>query len=161
MEFNITKLLRDFRYFNPMTGEIYPKAYLYRRIVQAKLFIDQNFRKKINLEEIAEEASFSRFHFIRLFRLAYGETPHQYLISLRMHEAERLMEDSSLRIQDICFEIGFESVGSFTSQFKKLQGKSPRVRQKEIFERTRIISVMPLKTIPGCFAEKQFSRRSS
>src|SRR5882762_7869665 len=106
----------------------YPKAYLYRRIVQAKLFIDAHFREKINLDEIAEEASFSRFHFIRLFRLAYGNTPHQYLMSKRMHEAEKLMEDPGLKIRDICFEIGFESVGTFTTLFTKVYGKSPKLK---------------------------------
>ncbi|HZY78500.1 MAG TPA: AraC family transcriptional regulator [Cyclobacteriaceae bacterium] len=140
---------------------MYPKAYLYRRIVQAKLFIDQNFRKNINLDEIAEEASFSRFHFIRLFRKAYGDTPHQYLLSLRMREAEKLMEDPDLRIQDICFEIGFESVTTFTSAFSRLFGKSPKAYQNDILERKRLTLQEPLKTIPGCFAEKQFSRRAS
>jgi AraC-like DNA-binding protein len=136
----------------------YPKAYLYRRIVQAKLFIDKHFREKINIEEIAEEASFSRFHFIRLFRHAYGDTPHQYMMSLRMLEAERLMSDPTLRIRDICFEIGFESVGTFTTQFSKVYGKTPKVRQKEIQEKNRIIVEEPLRTVPNCFAEKQFSR---
>ncbi|HMJ71344.1 MAG TPA: AraC family transcriptional regulator [Cyclobacteriaceae bacterium] len=130
----------------------YPKAYLYRRIVQAKLFIDEHFREKINLDEIAEEASFSRFHFIRLFRVAYGNTPHQYMMSLRMREAEKLMEDAGLRIQDICLEIGFESVGTFTTQFTKIHGMSPRTRQKAILERKRISFKEPLRTIPNCFA---------
>ena len=136
----------------------YPKTYLYRRIVQAKLFIDQHFREKINLDEIAEEASFSRFHFIRLFRQAYGDTPHQYMVSLRMQEAERLMANPGLKIQDICFEIGFESVGTFTTQFRKARGKTPKARQKEILEKKRINNEEPLRSIPGCFAEKQFSR---
>ena len=136
----------------------YPKAYLYRRIVQAKLFIDKHFRKKVNIDEIAEEASFSRFHFIRLFRQAYGDTPHQYMMRLRMLEAEKLMTNPNLKIQDICFEIGFESVGTFTTQFTKLYGKTPKARQKEILEKKRIVVEEPLRTVPNCFAEKQFSR---
>jgi AraC-like DNA-binding protein len=136
----------------------YPKAYLYRRIVQAKLFIDKHFREKINIDDIAEEASFSRFHFIRLFRQAYGDTPHQYLVSLRMLEAEKLMANPNLKIQDICLEIGFESVGTFTTQFTKIHGKAPKARQKEILEKKRIIFEEPLKTVPNCFAEKQFPR---
>jgi AraC-like DNA-binding protein len=139
----------------------YPKAYLYRRIVQAKLFIDKHFREKINLDEIAEEASFSRFHFIRLFKLAYGDTPHQYMMFLRMREAEQLMENPELKIQDICFEIGFESVGTFTTQFTKVFGKTPKARRKEILEKKKIIIEQPLRTVPNCFAEKQFSRSSS
>src|ERR1051325_6509205 len=130
-----------------LTFEImeYPKAYLYRRIVQAKLFIDKHFREKINIDEIAGEASFSRFHFIRLFRQAYGNTPHQYMMTLRMLEAEKLMTNPALKIQDICFEIGFGSVGSFTTQFTKVYGKTPKARQKEILEKERLTSEEPLK----------------
>lgn len=139
----------------------YPKAYLYRRIVQAKLFIDKHFREKINIDEIAGEASFSRFHFIRLFRQAYGYTPHQYMTSLRMMEAEKLMADPRRKIQDICFEIGFESVGTFTTQFTRLFGNTPKSHQKAILEKKRLTSEEPLKTIPGCFAKKQFSRSAA
>jgi AraC-like DNA-binding protein len=139
-------------------SDTYPRAYLYRRIVQAKLFIDQHFREKVNLDEIAGEASFSRFHFIRLFKESYGHTPHQYLISLRLREAEKLMEQPGLRIQDICFEIGFESVGTFTTLFRKTFGQSPKNHQVEILRRKKLASEEPLKTIPNCFAEKQFSR---
>jgi AraC-like DNA-binding protein len=136
----------------------YPKTYLYRRIVQAKLFIDGHFREKINLDEIAEEASFSRFHFIRLFKEAYGSTPHQYLVWVRLKEAEKLMTNAKLKIQDICFGIGFESVGTFTTLFSKVYGKTPKARQKEILEKKRISIEEPLRTIPNCFVEKQFSR---
>lgn len=139
----------------------YPKAYLYRRIVQAKLFIDVHFREKINLDEIAEEASFSRFHFIRLFRDAYGLTPHQYMISLRLREAEKLMSNPALKIQDVCFGIGFESVSTFTTLFTKVHGKTPKARQKEILEKKRISSEEPLRAIPNCFVEKQFSRSAA
>jgi AraC-like DNA-binding protein len=143
-----------------MSSDSYPKAYLYRRIVQAKLFIDRNFREKINLDDIADEASFSRFHFIRLFRDAYGHTPHQYQLSLRMREAEKLMEVPAMRIQEICYEVGFESVTTFTSHFTRVFGKSPKARRKDILEKKRLVSHEPLRTIPGCFAEKQFSRRT-
>ncbi len=133
----------------------FPRAYLYRRIVKAKLFIDSNFREKINLDEIAEEASFSRFHFIRLFKESYGSTPHQYLISLRLNEAEKLMQNPDLRIYDICLAVGFESVGTFTTLFRKVYGISPGARQNEIIRKNSQPSV---SKIPGCFAEKQFSR---
>lgn len=140
---------------------MYPKAYLYRRIVQAKLFIDEHFREKINIDDIAGEASFSRFHFIRLFKEAYGRTPHQYLVSLRMREAQKLMSNAEKKIQDICFEIGFESVGTFTTQFSRMYKMTPGARQKEIIEKNRMSREEPRKTIPNCFLEKQFSRSTA
>lgn len=70
---------------------IYPKQYLYKRIVQAKLFIDANFVENINLNNISYEAIFSKFHFIRLFKKIYGKTPHQYLKSVRIEKAMEFM----------------------------------------------------------------------
>ena len=56
----------------------YQKAYLYRQIVQAKLYIDQHYAENIDVQNIAYQAHFSKFHFLRLFKSIYGKTPHQY-----------------------------------------------------------------------------------
>ncbi len=74
-----------------MTLEQYPKAYLYRRIVQAKLFIDSNYTDNIDLDNISDEAYFSKFHFTRLFKKIYGRTPHQYLTFVRIEKAMLLL----------------------------------------------------------------------
>jgi AraC-like DNA-binding protein len=68
--------------------ENFPKIYLYKRIVQAKLFIDARFSDNIDLHNIADEACFSKFHFIRLFKTVYGKTPHQYLKQVRIENAK-------------------------------------------------------------------------
>src|SRR4030095_12331487 len=133
----------------------YPRLYLYRRIVQAKLFMDNHYSEKINLNHIAGEAYFSRFHFIRLFRHAYDKTPHQYLISLRIEKAKDLLKDSRLSISDICFEVGFESVGSFTSLFKRYTGLTPTQYRQAVQERLDTIKTQPLHVVPGCFAKSK------
>jgi AraC-like DNA-binding protein len=120
----------------PVT-ESYPRVYLYRRIVQAKLFIDQHFREKINLDTIAGEAYFSQFHFIRLFKMAYQKTPHQYLIFVRIEHAKELLKNDHLSIAEICFAVGFESAGSFTLLFKRLTGLSPSQYRQQELERCR------------------------
>ena len=61
-----------------MQTDQYPKVYLYKRIVQAKLFIDNNYFKNIDLDNISDEANFSKFHFMRLFKNAYGKTYFSY-----------------------------------------------------------------------------------
>src|SRR5882724_4456031 len=76
--------------------EAYPKVYLYKRIVQAKMFIDQNYARTINLNDIADEAIFSKFHFIRQFKQIYGKTPHQYLVSVRIAQAKYLLNNSEI-----------------------------------------------------------------
>ena len=66
--------------------EHYPKIYLVRRVVQAKLFIDEHYAERLDLDNISDEACFSKFHFIRLFRNIYGKTPHQYLTTVRIEK---------------------------------------------------------------------------
>src|SRR5687767_6837679 len=100
-----------------MTIDQYPGIYLYRRIVQAKLFIDQNFSNDIDLDNIADEAYFSKFHFIRLFKKIYGKTPHQYLISVRIEQAKLLLK-KQMQVSEVCMSIGFNSISSFTGLFK-------------------------------------------
>lgn len=126
--------------------------YLYRRVVQAKLFIDSNYMEQIDLDNIAEEASFSKFHFIRLFKSIYGKTPHQYLTHRRIEKAKDLLKEG-LPVTDVCFSVGFESIGSFSSLFRKQVGMSPSayaLQQQQLKDRVR---EAPLHYIPGCFAE--------
>src|SRR5471030_2523938 len=98
--------------------EPYPKVYMYRRIVYAKLFIDTHFAEKIDLHNIAEEAFFSKFHFIRLFNDIYKKTPYQYLSFIRIEKAKQLLK-SGQPVAPVCYAVGFESVSSFTSLFKR------------------------------------------
>lgn len=132
----------------------YPKMYLYKRIVQAKLFIDRHYMEPIDLDNIADEAVFSKFHFIRLFKKTYTKTPHQYLTSVRVDHA-RLLFQKGLSVTDVCFSVGFESLSSFTGLFKKLTGVTPSAyRQEQIRFRSELSSI-PLKYIPNCFAESK------
>lgn len=133
--------------------ESYPKVYLYRRIVQAKLFIDSNYADPIDLDNIADEAYFSKFHFIRQFKTIYGKTPHQYLIVVRIEKSMQLLR-TDLPVSEVCYAVGFESLGSFSTLFKRLVGLSPSsylAQQQQI--KAQILKT-PLKFVPGCFAEK-------
>ncbi len=132
----------------------YPKIYLYRQIVSAKLFIDSHFHEDINLEVIADEALFSKFHFIRLFRTIYGKTPHQYLTYVRIEHAKLLLQ-TSMSVTDVCYEVGFESLSSFTGLFRRIVGQNPSSYQARQHKLLREIAETPLNFIPGCFAEKK------
>jgi AraC-like DNA-binding protein len=133
--------------------EQFPGIYLYRRIVQAKLFIDNNFGEKIDLRGIADEACFSKFHFIRLFKMAYGKTPHQYLTAVRIDKAQLLLQNN-VSVTETCFAVGFESLGSFVGLFKRLTGISPSIYRRQQQQRKNAISAAPLNFIPNCFAEQ-------
>ena len=135
------------------TNNIYPKVYLYRRIVQAKLFIETNCTNNIDLNNIAEEAFFSKFHFIRQFKKIYGKTPHQYLTVVRIEKAMQLLR-AGIPVSNVCFSVGFESLSSFSGLFKRIVGSTPSTylaQQRQIKEQ---ILKTPLKFVPACFAEK-------
>ena len=135
-----------------MENENYPKVYLYRRIVQAKIFIDNNYANAIDLDNIANEAFFSKFHFIRLFKKIYHQTPHQYLISVRIENAKLLLQ-KEIAVADVCFSVGFDSISSFTGLFKRITSTTPSFYQKLQLKRKEEIMATPLKFIPNCFAE--------
>jgi AraC-like DNA-binding protein len=137
-----------------MMTDRFPKIYLYRRIVQAKLFIDDHFADSINLGDIADEAFFSKFHFIRLFKMTYDKTPHQYLTLVRIEKAKLLLQ-TNRSIADVCFFVGFDSVSSFTGLFKRITTMTPSIYQQQQLIRRNEINNAPLKFIPNCFAEQK------
>jgi len=137
-----------------MIHESYPEFYLYKRIVHAKLFIDSKYSHSIDLNNIADEAFFSKFHFIRLFKKIYGKTPHQYMTVVRIEKAKQLLQ-TKISISEVCYSVGFGSISSFTGLFKKAVGLTPsawQLQQQKIKEATL---ASPLNFIPNCFAEKK------
>ena len=136
---------------NIMSAETLPKLDLYRRIVQAKLFIDNNFAEPRDAGDIADEACYSKFHFIRTFKSIYGRTPHQHLTHVRVEKAKEMLgQDRS--VTETCFAVGFDSLGSFTRLFKNRVGFTPSEYQRQQIERNAQIRRQPLRFIPGCFA---------
>lgn len=134
--------------------EAYPKIYLYKRIVQAKLFIDANFSEDIDLNNISDEACFSKFHFIRLFKSIYGKTPHQYLRSVRVEHAKTLLQKGH-SISETCFAVGFDSVSSFAGLFRQYTSLSPSVYQQQQLQRQAKMKAVPLQFVPACFAHQK------
>jgi len=132
--------------------DFYPKVYLYRRIVKAKLFIDDNYADAIELDHIADEAFFSKFHFIRLFKKTYGKTPHQYLTWVRIEKSKLLLKEE-IPVSGVCYAVGFDSVSSFTGLFKRMVGQTPSAYQQRCISKKLEIETAPLKHIPNCFAE--------
>ena len=135
-------------------NEAYPKIYLYKRIVHAKLFIDNHYCEKIDLDNISDEAYFSKFHFIRLFKKIYGKSPHQYLTYVRVEKAKDLLK-TDMSIADVCFSVGFESVSSFTGLFKRYTHKTPSHFQHREIQRKEEMVATPLKFVPNCFIEEK------
>ena len=129
----------------------YPRSYLYRRVVGAKLFMDAHFTDRIGIGCIARKACFSSFHFIRLFKSIYNTTPHQYLVALRIEHAKLLLTNGGL-VTAVCEEVGFESLPSFSMLFKKATGVTPAAFRQQQLAARREIAAAPLQAVPHCFA---------
>lgn len=126
---------------------------IFERIWRARKLIDDCYQMPLNLQELADRACFSRYHFIRQFRRTFHLTPHQYLIQKRMERAKELLGSSELPVTEICFEVGFQSLGSFSSLFRKCVGEAPaKFRSRLKFQKTCGRLPTPVY-IPGCFLQ--------
>ena len=88
-------------------------------------FIDRNVSKPLPVTRLARIAGLSSFHFIRAFRARTGQTPHQYVRARRIARAQELLVTTPLPVTEICEEVGFRSLGSFSSIFRRLTGETP------------------------------------
>jgi AraC-like DNA-binding protein len=116
-------------------------------LLRARELIDEQYAKPLDLDELARTANFSRFHFIRAFRRAFHATPHEYLTRTRIDRARELLVEDQLTVTEICFEVGFESLGSFSTLFHKIVGWSPSIYRARAWEMRK----NPLKFIPNCY----------
>ena len=98
---------------------------IYRRLHICRDFMISNLSKTQNLEEIAAVAGFARHHFLRVFREVFGLTPHQYLMQTRLDRARQLVKTTERSISDICLDVGFESLSSFSALYKRKFQLSP------------------------------------
>jgi AraC-like DNA-binding protein len=96
-----------------------------RHLLRAKDLIDARYRDPLDVTTLARAAHLSRAHFSREFRRAFGETPHQYLMSRRMERAAALLRTTDRTVAEICMTVGLQSVGSFTTAFGRTFGSSP------------------------------------
>jgi AraC-like DNA-binding protein len=96
-----------------------------RHLLRAKDLADARYREPLDVAALARAAFVSPAHFSRKFRRAFGETPHQYLLTRRLERAAALLRNTDRSIADICFTVGLRSLGSFTTSFRRAYGVTP------------------------------------
>lgn len=96
-----------------------------RHLLRAKDLADARYFEPLDVDDLARSAGLSRAHFSRAFRRAFGESPHAYLLTRRLERAAALLRTTDRSIADICFSVGLQSVGSFTTSFTRTWGLSP------------------------------------
>jgi AraC-like DNA-binding protein len=96
-----------------------------RHLLRAKDLADARYFEPLDVDRMAGAAGLSRAHFSRAFRRAFGEPPHAYLLTRRLERAAALLRTTDRSVTDICFSVGLQSVGSFTTSFTRTYGVSP------------------------------------
>jgi AraC-like DNA-binding protein len=124
-----------------------PSIPLARHLLRVRDLIDRAYSGPLDIPALARSAHVSQAHFSRSFKAAFGETPHQYLLSRRMERAKALLRDSELTVTDVSLAVGFTSLGSFSTQFRRLVGTSPSA-YRDRGEHA------DLARIPGCLVKR-------
>jgi AraC-like DNA-binding protein len=96
-----------------------------RHLLRARDLADARYFEPLSMDDLAAAAGLSRAHFSREFRRAFGESPHAYLLTRRLERAAALLQTTDRSVADICFSVGLQSVGSFTTSFTRTYGASP------------------------------------
>ncbi len=98
---------------------------LFRRLEEARDFMESNFTKNPDIATIAQEAALSDYHFFRTFKQAYGITPHKYLLKVKLDQAFNLVQQNRLPLEDVAITTGFPDIFTFSKAFKKVFGVPP------------------------------------
>jgi transcriptional regulator GlxA family with amidase domain len=119
---------------------------LARHLLRARDLADSHYAERVTVADMAGAARLSRAHFSREFKRAFGESPHQYLLTRRLERAAALLRTTDWPVADICFAVGAGSVGSFTASFSRIFGQSPTAYRRSWPPAARLIR------IPRCVA---------
>lgn len=120
------------------------------RLERARTLIHTEFAEPLDLTALARAARFSRHHFLREFRREFELTPHQYLTRRRLEIAKQLLTSTELSVTEVCLAVGFSSLGSFSSLFRRHVGRSPADFRARRFAAPKLPPRPPV-LIPNCF----------
>jgi len=120
------------------------------RLCRARDMLRESYDPRLSIREVAKEAAISPFHFIRRFQAVFGETPHQFRIQSRLERAKHLLTLTDYSVTDVCLEVGFESLGSFSDLFARRVGVPPSVYRRQVRSITSVPGTLPPGLTPGC-----------
>jgi AraC-like DNA-binding protein len=113
-----------------------------RHLLRAKDLADARYAEPLTVATLAREAGLSPSQFSREFRRAFGETPHQYLLTRRLERAAALLRTTDHTVADICMAVGWQSVGSFTTSFRRIHGLTP-LAYRAAHPPERLVRILP------------------
>ena len=124
----------------------------FRRLCRARDLLQEDLEPAPSIVELAREVHISPFHFIRQFEAVFGVTPHQFRIHARLDRAKQLLALGQYSVTDVCMEVGFSSLGSFSTLFVRRLGETPSAYQRRIRRSVQVPGILPATLTPGCLS---------
>jgi len=112
-----------------------------RRLLRARDAMDRDYARPLDVPTLARIAHVAESHFIRTFRATFGETPHRYLQRRRVERAMFLLRETDRSVTEVCLDVGFSSLGTFSRTFREIVGEPPREYRRR----------GPYQPAPTCF----------
>lgn len=123
---------------------------VFRRLCQARDLLHELPEYPLSVLDIAREVEISPYHFIRQFEALFGLTPHQFRIESRLRRAKLLLAKGHHSVTEVCMEVGFGSLGSFSDLFARRIGTSPSAYQRRARGFVQVTGMPPQDLFPGC-----------
>jgi len=122
----------------------------FRRLCLARDLLREQREPTRSIAELAREVQISPFHFIRQFEAVFGVTPHQFRIQGRLDVAKHLLATGQYSVTDVCMEVGFSSLGSFSALFARKVGEPPSAYRRRVRALVQVPGTVPADLTPGC-----------
>lgn len=124
----------------------------FRRLCRARDLLRELREPSPSIVDLAREVQISPFHFIRQFEAVFGVTPHQYRIQARLDTAKQLLAMGHHSVTDVCMEVGFSSLASFSALFTRRVGEAPSVYRRRMRAMVLLPGTLPPDLTPGCLS---------
>jgi AraC-like DNA-binding protein len=128
---------------------VHPQTY--KNIAHARDFMRQAYQRPLNLPDISAQANLSPYHFLRVYKQTFQETPHEFLTRLRIDRAKTLLAKGTHNVTEACFEVGFSSLGSFSTLFARRVGLSPSDYRRYVRSGIAVPRTVRSLFVPTCY----------
>lgn len=131
-------------------------ACTFRSLCRARELLGESWEQQFSVKYIAREVAISPYHFIRRFEAVFGLTPHQFRIQSRLDKAKLLLAKGEHSVTEVCMEVGFSSLGSFSELFTRRFGASPSTYKRRARSMIQVPGTFPQELFPGCLSLMAF-----
>jgi AraC-like DNA-binding protein len=128
------------------------KREVFRNLCRARALLCEATDQTPSIEAVARQVSISPFHFIRQFEAVFGATPHQFRTRARLDRAKLLLAAGHHSVTEVCMEVGFSSLGSFSELFKRRVGVAPSTYRRRLRPLVQVPGTLPPSLVPGCLS---------